>query len=130
MVEPYLKKLASQWRCSAAGGDTARLELYQAILDMGRAGDEEAGTSTSRAFERQKGAILPVLVKGKDLKTRTKLVGAVPLCLATLCVSSACACACGAWRASHKNTEFVLEALWNLDLEFGFSNSLLLEHVC
>lgn len=64
MVEPLLKELASQRHGSAAGGDTARLGLYQAIIDMGKAGEEEAETSTSTAFERQKGAILPVLVKG------------------------------------------------------------------
>lgn len=41
----------------------ARQELYQAITAKGLAGDEEE--STSRAFERQRGAILRVLVRGK-----------------------------------------------------------------
>lgn len=89
MVEPLLKTLASQWRGSTAGGDTARLELYQAIIDEGRTGEEDEEHSASRAFEHQKGAILPVLVKGKY---KDKLVGPVVLgclvCLDCLCVRS------------------------------------------
>lgn len=65
-MEQLLKKLAGCWHESATGGDVARLELYQAITAKGLSGDDEE--STSRAFERQRGAILRVLVRGKCLQ--------------------------------------------------------------
>lgn len=102
MVEPLLKKLASHWPGSAAGGDAARLELYQSIIDMGRAGDEEEVNSTSRAFEHQKGAILPVLVKGKSTRTdRAPGFGpVVPGCV--VCLD--CLCMCRQCRSKNKTS--------------------------
>ncbi|CAB1105024.1 unnamed protein product [Ectocarpus sp. CCAP 1310/34] len=92
-MEQLLKKLADCWHESAAGGDVARLELYQAITAKGLAGDDEE--STSRAFERQRGAILRVLVRDcqsscDDIqKSALELLGHV-VAMASSCEGPAC----------------------------------------
>ncbi|CBN76978.1 hypothetical protein Esi_0024_0150 [Ectocarpus siliculosus] len=87
-MEQLLKKLAGCWHESAAGGDVARLELYQAITAKGLSGDDEE--STSRAFERQRGAILRVLSSCDDIqKSALELLGHI-VAMASSCEGPAC----------------------------------------
>lgn len=65
MEEMYsiLERLAE----SSAGSAEARLPIYRAIDLKGKStGDDDS--SKSRAFENWRGAILPVLIKGRSHK--------------------------------------------------------------